>query len=150
MERPAILYHGSKIRTGVLRPHQAGGLPEERGAEFGVYAYPTFDMARFFALPIEPAPNGNLSVHFDEVTGRITIRAGTLARESWGYVYKVSSASFVPLDTHQWLSTEEVVPLEVTQVYAEDLWDRITFLGSARRALLEADGQGAEPAGQEG
>ncbi|MHB0857827.1 MAG: hypothetical protein ACYC5M_09685 [Anaerolineae bacterium] len=135
MTKPSYLYHGSKIRADILLPHQAAGLPEEQGSKFGVYAYSTFDMARFFALPIQPAPNGNLCVHFDEQTGRITLRAGTLDRGGWGYVYRVSSASFVLLDSHQWLSKEAVVPLEVTQVYTADLWDRITFEGSAKEAL---------------
>lgn len=136
MDKPQFLYHGSKIKTDILLPHQAFGLPEEHGSEFGIYAYSSFEMARRFALPIGSLPNGNMQIYFDELTGEIIIKAGILNKNSFGYVYKVCSESFECLDDHQWLSQKAVQPLDATIVYTSELWDQILFEGSAK-AFLE-------------
>lgn len=127
MGKPSFLYHGSKVDVERLIPHKAFGLPEEFGTEYGVYAYESFEMARRFALPIKPLQNGNMAIYFDDATGKVFIKAGILDRDSYGYVYKVSSDSFVKLDEHQWISTRDVVPLEKTVVNTDDLWSVISF-----------------------
>ena len=127
MGKPDFLYHGSKVDVDILIPHKAYGLPEELGTEYGVYAYESFEMARRFALPIKPLPNGTMAIYFDDSTGKVSIKAGILDRDSFGYVYKVPSDTFVKLDDHQWISTCDVVPLEKTVVYTTDLWDEISF-----------------------
>ena len=80
MQGPKFLFHGSKVDVTELLPHKAYGLPEEFGTEYGVYAYESFDLARRFALPISPVPNGNMAIHFDENTGDINIKVGILLR----------------------------------------------------------------------
>jgi hypothetical protein len=127
MEKPAFLYHGSKVEVDILIPHKAYGLPEELGTEYGVYALESFEMARRFALLIKPLPNGTMAINFDDSTGKVTIKAGTLDRDSIGYVYKVPSDTFVKIDDHQWISICDVVPLEKTVVNTDDLWSEISF-----------------------
>lgn len=127
MGKADFLYHGSKVDVDILIPHKAYGLPEELGTEYGVYAYESFEMARRFALPIKPLPNGTMAIYFDDSTGKVSIKAGILDRDSIGYVYKVRSDTFAKIDDHQWISTCAVVPLEKTVVYTTDLWDEISF-----------------------
>ena len=127
MGKPSFLYHGSKVDVAILIPHKAYGLPEEFGTEYGVYAYESFEMARRFALPIMPLQNGNMAIYFDDTTGKVFIKAGTLDRDSYGYVYKVPADSFIKLDEHQWISTCDVAPLEKTVVKTDDLWSEISF-----------------------
>jgi hypothetical protein len=139
LKRPNFLYHGSKQKIDVLLPQQAYGLPEENGNRFGIYAYADFDMARRFALPIKPFSNGSLSVTFEERTGRIILSAGHIDKNSYGYVYKINSDSFIQLDEYQWLSLEPVIPVETTIVYTADLWSMIVFEGKAKEYLREND-----------
>lgn len=127
VHKPRFLFHGSKVDVTELLPHKACGLPEEFGTEYGVYAYESFDMARRFALPIMPTANGSMAIHFDEHTGDINIKVGTLDKNSFGYVYKVPAENFVRLDDYQWISPVAVTPIEKTKVFTMDLWDKIKF-----------------------
>ena len=47
------LFHGSQYLINILKPHQAGGLLDENGNKFGIYAYENFDWVIPIALPIK-------------------------------------------------------------------------------------------------
>ena len=47
-DKPSYLYHGSQYLLDVIKPHTASGLSEERGTEYGIYAYE--DMLRVICI----------------------------------------------------------------------------------------------------
>jgi len=132
MERPKYLYHGSRYKLEVIKPNQAKGSPDEKGNEYGIYAFEDRDMVIPFSLTINPFENGSMAIYVDDDTSHVTIAAGTLDDNAIGYIYKLPSESFEKLDDRQWLSKTEVIPLEVTVVDTKDYMDKITFTGAAK------------------
>jgi len=132
MTKPQFLYHGSRYKVDVLKPRQAYGSPDERGAEYGIYAYEDKNMVIPFSLTITPFENGSMAIYVDDDTSHVTISAGTLDDDAIGYIYKVPAESFVKLDERQWLSKEDVVPVEMTVVHTRDYMHKITFTGAAK------------------
>ena len=132
MNKPRFLYHGSRYKVDVLKPHQAYGSPNEKGNEYGIYAYQEKSMVIPFSLTIKSFNNGSMGIYVDDDTSHVTISAGILDDYAIGYIYKVSSKSFEKLDDKQWLSKEEVTPLEITVVNTQDYMHKITFTGSAK------------------
>ena len=137
VEKPPFLYHGSRYELRIIEPRQAFGSPEEHGAECGVYAYPGYEMALPFALTIEPFGNGSMAIYIDDETGHVTISAGTLDENAPGFVYRVPSDAFEPLDGRQWLARVPVVPVEVFRVRSQDYMDKVTFTGAALAARVQ-------------
>jgi outer membrane lipoprotein-sorting protein len=131
MNKPKFLYHGSRYKVEILRPQQAYGSPDEKGDEYGIYAYENKNMAVPFSLTIKPFENGSMAIYVDDDTSHVTISVGTIDDNAIGYIYKVSSKSFEKLDERQWLSKEEVTPIEMTVVNTKDYMHKITFTGAA-------------------
>jgi hypothetical protein len=73
-----------------------------------------------------------MSIYVDDDTSDVTIAAGTLDDNAIGYIYKVSSKPFEKLDDKQWLSKEEVIPIEMTVVHTKDYMNKITFIREAK------------------
>lgn len=102
--KPAYLYHGSQYRFDTVEPRQAAGECE-RESRMAIYAAETVEEVIPFALPIRwypDSPEGRRS--FTCSDGRTELLYGSLNPEGKGYVYKVSSESFVKIDGWQWIS----------------------------------------------
>ena len=132
MDKPEYLFHGSRHKLEILKPQQAYGSPDEKGAEYGIYAYEDRNMVIPFSLTIKPFDNGSLGIYVDDYTSHVTISAGILDDDAIGYIYRIPSGSFEKLDDLQWLSKEEVVPIETTIVRTRDYMHKITFTDAAK------------------
>jgi hypothetical protein len=139
MNKPEYLYHGSRYKVNILVPQQAKGSPSEKGDEYGIYAYEDKNMVIPFSLTINPFENGSMAIYVDDETSDITISAGTLDNNAVGYIYKVSSASFEKLDGLQWISKDEVKPIEVTVVNTKDYMHKIKFTGAAKEYRMRTE-----------
>ena len=132
MDKPKFLYHGSRYKLDIIKPHQAYGSPDEKGNEYGIYAYEKYEMVIPFSLTITPFENGRLNIYFSDETSDVTIYEGIWDETAIGYIYKLPSDTFEKLDDLQWLSTKAVVPIECTIYKGIDYKDRITFVGKAK------------------
>ena len=132
MSKPKYLYHGSRYKVEIIKPQQAYGSPDEKGDEYGIYAYEDKNMVIPFSLTIKPFEIGSMAIYVDDDTSHVTIAAGTLDDDAIGYIYKISSETFEKLDEKQWLSKEEVTPIEVAVVNTKDYMHKITFTGAAK------------------
>lgn len=132
MNKPKFLYHGSRYKLDIIKPHQAYGLPDEKGNEYGIYAYEKYEMAIPFSLTIKPFENGSLNIYFSDETSDVTIYEGIWDETAVGYIYKLPSDTFEKLDELQWLSKKEVIPIECKVYRGIDYKDRITFVGKAK------------------
>ena len=132
MDKPQFLYHGSKYKLDIIKPNQARGYPEENGDKYGIYAYEKFEMVIPFSLTIHWSDEGNMNIYFDDETGDVTIYEGIWDETAVGYIYKIPSETFEKIDDLQWLSKEEVVPVECIEYKGIDYKDRITFVGKAK------------------
>jgi hypothetical protein len=139
MNKPQYLYHGSRFKVETLKPQQAYGSPDENGAEHGVYAYEDKNMVIPFSLTIKPFENGSMAVYVDDDTSHVTINVGILDDNAVGYIYKVSSESFEKLDNLQWISKDEVTPIEITVVNTKDYMHKITFTGKAKEYRMRTE-----------
>ena len=137
MDKPEFLYHGSRYKVEILKPQQAFGSPDEKGGGYGIYAYEDKDMVIPFSLTIKPFENGSMAIYVDDDTSHVTISAGTLDDKAIGYIYRVPSKSFEKLDDRQWLSKDEVKPLEVTIVNTQEYMHKITFTGATKVYRME-------------
>lgn len=132
MEKPKFLYHGSRFKVEILKPHQAKGSPEENGTEFGIYAYEKMDMVIPFSLTINPFENGSIAIYVDDETSHVTISTGTLDDNAIGYIYKVPSDTFEKIDDKQWLSNVDIIPVEFSVFETIHYIDKISFTGEAK------------------
>jgi hypothetical protein len=123
IERPPILYHGSRRQLDVLEP----ALPRTPGAKpvdriRAVYASESRLHALPFALTIRPDRFGRCSWRM-EWTARslaVIIEAGTADPSRVGYLYRVPSDTFRPVSPQQWVSDVPVVPLGCEPVTLEE------------------------------
>jgi hypothetical protein len=106
------LYHGGKTLVEVLVPHPAHGVGPEKDRQTAVYASSHSNFAIPFALPIE-GDGGSYAwkMSFDDGEPRITILSGYLDLSRVGYLYRVATEGFEPVDAYQWISRKPVVPL---------------------------------------
>jgi len=132
MNKPKYLYHGSRYKLDKLKPQQAYGSPMENGDEYGIYAYENKNMVIPFSLTITPFANGSMAIYVDDKTSDVTINAGILDENTIGYIYTVSSETFEKIDDQQWLSKDEVIPVEINIIHTKDYMHKITFTGAAK------------------
>jgi hypothetical protein len=132
MDKPKYLYHGSRHKVDILKPQQAYGSPDEKGAEYGIYAYEDRNMVIPFSLTIQPFDNGSMAIYVDDDTSHVTIAAGILDDDASGYIYKIPSEYFEKIDDKQWLSKKEVAPIEISVVNTKDYMCKIIFTGAAK------------------
>jgi len=114
MDKPRYLYHGSLTLVTELIPRPAHGVGLAKDQFRAVYASHVADFAIAFALPLTPSENGGYAwkMDFDPAKPEIIILAGSLDLFGTGYVYRVPSDSFEPIDDLQWVSYEPVVPVD--------------------------------------
>ena len=55
------------------------------------------------------------------------VEYGSINPNGVGYVYKVSSEHFEKIDNWQWITTEEIRPIEVMEIKVADYWHSIAF-----------------------
>jgi len=133
MKKPPYLYHGSPQRTNVLTPRPARGVGPEKDRLCAVYASHVREFVIPFALPIVPDERGNPSwtLSFSgsrspgEGRARVVIKAGRLDLSQVGYLYRVPSDTFEPVDDLQWVSYAPVRPLDCEIISPADYLDMI-------------------------
>ena len=137
------LYHGSQYLLEKLIPRN-----DRDGQEQAVFATESVDIATLFALPIRPYPDtqdgrkawtlttddaGVLFVH---------VECGIIDPYGVGYVYTLSSEGFTKINELEWISHDEVKPIEVMQIKVDEYWHRIRFSAQAleiNKALYPSD-----------
>ena len=107
MNKPKYLYHGSRYKLDKLKPQQAYGSPTENGDEYGIYAYENKNMVIPFSFTITPFENGSMAIYIDDKTSE-------------------------KIDDKQWLSKDEVIPVEINIIHTKDYMHKITFTGAAK------------------
>lgn len=81
-----------------------------------------------FALPIRWYPdNPSGKRDFRCKYGITTIEYGSLNPNGFGYIYKLTSKNFEKIDDWQWISHDDVIPVEVIKIAVKDYWHTITF-----------------------
>ena len=114
MDKPRYLYHGSRTLVMELVPSPATGVGPAKDQLCAVYASHIADFATAFALPLTPNENGKTAwkMDFDPAKPEVIILAGSLDLSGTGYLYRVPSDSFEPIDDLQWVSYDPVVPID--------------------------------------
>lgn len=139
--KPEFLFHGSQYYFEVLKPQQASGACEMESM-MAIYAAETMDEVIPFALPIRwypDNPSGKRS--FECENGLVKLLYGSINPDGVGYVYKIKSDNFTKIDDWQWVSTEEIVPVEVIKIMVKDYWNRIEMSEEAMRIHEELYGR---------
>lgn len=130
-EKPEFLYHGSQYKLDILMPQQAVGQRDMESLK-AIYAAGTMDQVIPFALPIRwypDTPEGRRD--FECSNGKVLLKYGSLDSDGVGYVYKVRSDSFEKIDEWQWVSRENCLPVEITEIKVADYIDRVEFSAEA-------------------
>jgi hypothetical protein len=127
MHKPEYLYHGARRKHEILEPSQGIG-PGEIDNEFGVYAVSKLEWAILFAFTFYPIGKGALfSMDPLKNPPEIILEKTEVDWNQIGYVYKVKSDTFEPLDSTQWLSKVVVKPVEVICIDPNDYQQWITY-----------------------
>ena len=126
-EKPKVLYHGSKYRFDIVKPHQANGTCET-DSKMGIYAVATKDEAVPFALPFRwypDEPGGKLLFNTDGK--KSYLQYGSINPNGKGYIYVLPSDTFELVNEWEWVSSVEVKPIEVIEICVKDYMNTITF-----------------------
>ena len=126
-EKPKVLYHGSKYRFDIVKPHQANGTCETE-SKMGIYAVATKDEAVPFALPFRwypDEPGGKLLFNTDGK--KSYLQYGSINPNGKGYIYVLPSDTFELVNEWEWVSSVEVKPIEVIEICVKDYMNTITF-----------------------
>jgi hypothetical protein len=126
--KPAYLYHGSRTLTAVLVPRPARGVGPDKDRLCAVYASHVREFAIAFALPFVPTEDGSYAwrMDFDPNHIEVMVIAGRLDVTRKGYLYRVPSATFAPVDDLQWVSYDPVAPLDYRLIDPADYAHWIT------------------------
>lgn len=114
MDKPRYLYHGSRTLVTELVPRPAHGVGPAKEQLCAVYASHIADFAAAFALPLIPNENGGYAwkMDFDPAQPEVIVLAGSLDLSGTGYLYRVPSDTFEPIDDLQWVSYDPVQPVD--------------------------------------
>lgn len=116
-----ILYHGSPTKHTTLIPHQAYDTGFAEGCQNAVYATTEKAMAICFALGAKHDENGNVEREMmPEYGDKIIFKKGTPNYGQKGYIYVLDGSKFTHAMGTQWISTEEVAPLEIIEIEVND------------------------------
>ena len=125
--KPEYLYHGSQYLFDILKPQQASGQCRQESL-CAIYAAETPGEVIPFALPIRwhpDSPEGKRS--FTCKDGKTKLLYGSLNPDGVGYLYRLRSDTFEKIDSWQWISTLECVPVEITEISVRDYLHTIEF-----------------------
>lgn len=98
-------------------PRPARGVGAQKDKLVAVYATHEIKMAIPFALPFQPAADGELSWQLDISDHleypQIVLKAGRLDLTRPGYIYRLPADGFEKIDKIQWVSYNPVKPVDV-------------------------------------
>lgn len=141
--KPAYLYHGSQYLFDRVKPHAASGECDQE-SRMAVYAAETIREVIPFALPIRWYPDNPAGKRsFSCRDGKTELIYGSLNPDGVGYVYKMKAESFVKIDNWQWISEQEIVPVEIIRINVRDYWETVAFSEEARRINTVLYGEAA-------
>ena len=130
------LYHGSPIKTDILKPSQAYDFGFEEGCQLAVYATTNKNMAICFALgcvndsedvgignaesPVEDDPQ---RIMMPEYGDKMLFRKCHPNYGAKGYLYVLDKSRFTHAMGSQWVCHEEIIPEEVIEINVDDYLD---------------------------
>lgn len=137
-QKPEYLYHGSPYLFDIVQPRQASGANTQESQK-AIYAGTKFEFAIPFALPIRWYPDDptgkrafSCEICLRPPQSKTFLEYGTLDPNGVGYVYKLKSDSFVKMDSWQWVSHSEVVPVEIITIKVSDYLHTVVFSDTAK------------------
>lgn len=137
-EKPKYLYHGSPYLFDIVKPQQARGANEQE-SQNAIYAGTKPEFVVPFALPIRWYPDDpsgkrafSCEIALRPPQSKTFLNYGSLDPDGVGYIYKLRSDSFVKIDTWQWVSHVEVVPVEIITIKVSDHINTVVFSDEAK------------------
>ncbi|MFC2997111.1 hypothetical protein ACFODO_18015 [Acinetobacter sichuanensis] len=117
MNKPQVLYHGSRTLYEILSPHQASGHGEMDNFH-GIYAIENRRIASFFALNLHGLTlDSRFEIDFDDShQAYLTLFQTEIDWDTCGYLYHLDPAPFQQLDMYQWLAKQDVKPLYIEKI----------------------------------
>ncbi len=119
----AYLYHGSPVKTQVLKPNQAVDTAFKEGCQLAVYATSNINMAICFALGCIPDGENYERTMMPEYGDKMVFKNCHPNYGGKGYVYCLDKTKFVHAMGSQWVCYEEVIPEEVIEIDVDDYLD---------------------------
>jgi hypothetical protein len=118
-----ILYHGSSIKTEILKPNQATGVGKDEDRQFALYATSDRDFALLFTIPVTPDGTGTFSWETITENGvsKMKINAGKVDLSGTGYLYPLDAKDFQRIDEIQFVSYKPVKPLSCEVINLSEL-----------------------------
>jgi hypothetical protein len=117
------LYHGSPVKTQVLKPNQAVDTGFKEGCQLAVYATSNINMAICFALGCITDGENYERTMMPEYGDKMVFKKCHPNYGGKGYVYCLDKTKFVHAMGSQWVCYEEVIPEEVIEINVDDYLD---------------------------
>jgi hypothetical protein len=121
MNKPNFLFHGSQAKVTVLLPNQAYDGLSDVGTANGVFATSNRELALIFALGCIPDEQGRITRFVQSIDPiQVIFLEGKPNRGGKGYLYTLDCNKFEQLDDFQWVSYEEVTPLQTEEIIVNE------------------------------
>lgn len=128
MKKPKYLWHGSTVKSRVLKPKQAIDLSGRKESnKKAIYATDLKVLAIEFGLIEKRAIK---FADYRKKPVKMVIIKGRIRKGKKFYLYKLNTKGFreAPKGSHQWMSLKEVNPIEILELRVND------YLHLCRRA----------------
>lgn len=113
------LYHGSTRKLKILKPKQATGINKKADRQVGVYATDKKDRAIAMTLIHLKGIEGGTRLNFPKGKPKGIIFEGW-PTQKYFYLYTLPKKTFKKIDSWQWISKEEVIPLKIEKLKTKD------------------------------
>lgn len=127
-ECPKYIFHGSKNLYNEIKPHRANDINKnEQNSQWAIYGSSVFRGAIPYAIKGKGVYDCSIGYEIDDLTMKITY--GIIPEDDYGYVYVLDANNFLKCNgTCQYVSYNQMYPIEVIKVYYEDYKDCFEYI----------------------